>query len=143
MGSDPTPLSNAELAEWVTNELRKQAVREKPKSQPITRALKSDEDTTVGKSEAWADDDAQAGPQVRAIIAGQQAISRELPHLTLTGDFSAAPAPQGGWTVRYSVRPADSFGTVPLRVVECVVAANGAAFVRRIPDANVAQSKRK
>ena len=142
MGSDPTPLSNAELAEWVTNELRKQEAREKPKSQPIARALKSDEHMIVGKNEAWAND-ARAGPQVRAIIAGQQAISRELPHLTLTGDFSAAPAPQGGWTVRYSVRPADGFGTVPLRVVECVVAANGAAFVRESPDANVAQSKRK
>jgi hypothetical protein len=142
VGADPTPLSNAELAEWVTNELRKQELREKPQRQPITRAPKP-EHSIVAKNEAWANDDAQEGARLRAIIAGQQAISRDLPHLALAGNFSAAPAPQGGWTVRYSVRPADSFRVVPLGFVECVVDANGAAFVRKSPDANVAQSKRK
>ena len=133
MDSDPTPLSNAELAEWVTNELRKQELRKKPQSQPITRAPKP-EHSIVAKNEAWSNDDAQEGARLRAIIAGQQAISRDLPHLALTGNFSAAPAPQGGWTVRYSVRSADGFRVVPLGFVECVVDANGAAFVRKRPD---------
>ena len=141
MDTDSTPLSNAELAEWVTNELRKQEVREKLQSQPITRARKSDEHTFVAKKEAWAHEDAQEGARLRAIIAGQQAISRDLPHLALTGDFSAAPAPQGGWTVRYSVRTADSFGVVPFGVVECVVAANGAAVVRKNPDVTRSPSR--
>jgi hypothetical protein len=139
--TDPTPLSNAELAEWVTNELRKQEVREKPQSQPITRARKSDEHTIVAKNEAWAHDDAQEGARLRAIIAGQQAISRDLPHLALTGGFSATPAPQGGWTVRYSVRPADSFDMVPSGVVECIVEANGAAVVRKGPNVTRSPSR--
>ena len=127
----------------MANELRKDEVREKPQRRPIARALRSDAHTTVATNETWANEDAQQGARLRAIIAGQQAILRDLPHLALTGDFTSAPAPQGGWTVRYSVRRADSFGVVPVGVVECVVAANGAAFVRKSPDANVAQFKRK
>ena len=133
MVADPTPLSNAELAEWITNELRKQELRKKPQSQPITRAPKP-EHSIVAKDEAWSNDDAQEGARLRAIIAGQQAILRDLPNLELSGDFSVAPAPQGGWIVRYSVRRADDFGTAPSGVVECVVAANGAPFIRKISD---------
>jgi hypothetical protein len=129
VGTDRTPLSNTELAEWVSNELRKCEVLEKPRSRPITRALKSDAQTVVAKKEARADEDAKEGSRLRAIIAGQQAISRELPHLALTGNFKVAPAPQGGWTVRFLVRPWESFGSVSVQVVECLVAANGTAFV--------------
>ena len=142
VGANPTPLSNAELAEWVTNELRKYEVREKVQSQPDTRTLKSDAQTIVAKNEARANEDTQEGSWLRAIIAGQQAISRDLPHLALTGNFTAAPAPQGGWTVRYSVRRADSFGAVPFGMVECVVAANGAALVQS-PDVTPRRSTPK
>ncbi|MET1085100.1 MAG: hypothetical protein ABWY12_18970 [Burkholderiales bacterium] len=117
MIADPTPLSDADLAEWVTNELRKQDLH----------ALKRLQATRVKE---WADKDAQQGARAKAIIAGQQAISRDLPHLVLGGSFSAAPAPQGGWIVRYFVGRASGIGAVPSGVVECVVAADGAAFVR-------------
>ena len=139
VGANPTPLSNAELTEWVTNELRKYEVREKAQSQPNTRTLKSDAQTIVAKN---ANEDTQEGSWLRAIIAGQQAILRDLPHLALTGNFTAAPAPQGGWTVRYSVRRADSFGAVPFGIVECVVAENGGAFVQS-PDVTPRRSTPK
>jgi hypothetical protein len=130
VSTDRTPLSNAELAEWVTNELRKSE----------RRAL---ERLQSAKDKAWADKDTQQGTRARAIIAGQQAIRRDLPHLVLSGGFSAAPAPQGGWTVRYSVHHADGFGAVPLGVVECVVAADGAAVVRRSPGDDAVHSEGK
>jgi hypothetical protein len=115
--ADPTPLSDATLAEWVANELRKDDLR----------ALKRLQATRV---KAWADKDAQQGARAKAIMAGQEAIHRDLPHLVLGGGFNAAPAPQGGWIVRYFVDRADGIGAVPLGFVECVVAADGAAFVR-------------
>jgi len=117
MGVDP-PLSNAQLAEWVKNELGKYETGQK------ARTLQSGPGTVVPGG-ACANDDAEEGARLRAVIAGQQAISSDLPHLTLTGHFRAAPAPQGGWTVRYSARPANSFGSVALQFVECRVAANG------------------
>ena len=125
MGPDRTPLSNAELAEWVANELRKYETSEKP------GALKSGAPTMVANREAPAQQDAEEPSRLRALIAGQQAIACELPHLALTGDFSAAPGPQGGWTVRYSARPATRFGSVALQIVECFVAASGAVSVRK------------
>ena len=126
----PTPLSDAELAEWVTNELRKED----------RRALKR---LQAARIKAWADKDTQQGARAKAIIAGQQAISRDLPHLVLGGSFSAAPAPQGGWIVRYFVGRTSGIGAVPSGVVECVVAADGAAFVRKGPDFDHAQSTSK
>jgi hypothetical protein len=100
--ASPTPLSDAELAEWVTNELRKDDLR----------ALERLQATRV---KAWADKDAQQGARAKAIMAGQQAIRRDLPHLVLGGSFSAAPAPQGGWVVRYSVDRADGMRSAPFR----------------------------
>jgi hypothetical protein len=119
--ANPTPLTDAELAEWVTSELRKSELRAQERLQSA-------------KDKAWADKDAEQGARARAIIAGQQAIRRDLPHLALSGDFSAAPSSEGGWAVRYSVHRADSFCNVPLGDVECVVTADGAVFIRNSPD---------
>jgi hypothetical protein len=55
---DPTPLSDAELAEWITNEIRKEDLR----------ALKR---LQAARIKAWADKDAQQGARAKAIIAGQ------------------------------------------------------------------------
>jgi len=118
---DPTPLSDAELAEWVTNELRKDDLR----------ALRRQQ---AAKVKAWADKDALQGARAKAITAGQQAIRRDLPHLVLGGSFDAVPAPQGGWIVRYFVDRADGIGAVPSGVVECVVAADGDALVRKVSE---------
>ena len=119
--ADPTPLSDAELADWVAKELRKDVLRAQKRLQAT-------------RDKAWADKDAQQGARANAIIAGQQAIRRDLPYLLVGGGFSAAPAPQGGWIVRYVVDRADSNGAVPSGTVECVVAADGTAFVRKGPD---------
>jgi hypothetical protein len=118
--ANTAPLTNDELAEWVSNEVRK-------------FELHARERLETAENKAWADKDPEQGARARAIIAGQQAIRRDLPHLALSGDFSATPAPQGGWTVRYSVRRADSFGGAPFGVVECVVAADG-TVVQKSPD---------
>jgi hypothetical protein len=128
VSADRTLLSNAELAEWVTKELRRgrRDTQKSPEPPDCGHALEP-EHWISAKDEAWAN-------EIRAMIAGQQAILRDLPNLELSGDFSVAPAPQGGWIVRYSVRRADDFGTAPSGVVECVVAANGAPFIRKISD---------
>lgn len=120
MIAHPTPLSDAELAEWVANELRKDDLRGLERLQAV-------------RVKAWAEKDTQQGARAEAIVAGRQAIRRDLPNVVLGDRFRAAPAPQGGWIVRYSVDRADGIGAVASVDVECVVAADGAAFVRKGP----------
>lgn len=121
MKSDQTRLTNEELAKWVISELQKYDRRDKEERTQVVQ----------GKSSADARD--QEVPRLRAVIAGQQALLRDLPNLALTGEFSAVPATEGGWTVRYAVRDANGFGRAPSGVVECFVAANGTVDVLRGP----------
>jgi hypothetical protein len=127
MRPNRTPLTDDELTAWVAYYLQIDTVPHEPLSRSGSRGL-GREDVAGANREPH--DDAQQGARARAIIAGQQAIGRDLPHLAPSGAFTAAPAAEGGWIVRYSVHRADGFGAMPCGVVECMVAADGAAFVR-------------
>jgi len=119
--SDQTRLTNEELAEWVIRELQRYDRRDKGERTHVVQ----------GNPNAVADD--QEIPRLRAVIAGQQALLRNLPNFALTGEFSAVPATEGGWTVRYAVRDANGFGRAPSGVVECFIAANGTVDVLKEP----------
>ena len=119
MTTRSTTLTNDELLEWATAELRKYDARD--------RAARTSAPDRLDKP---ATNDAS---RIRAIIAGQQAVSRDVPNVSLTGDFSAVPALDGGWMVRYGVRNASDFGRAPSSVIECFIAANGSVNVLKSP----------
>jgi hypothetical protein len=120
---DPVALTNAALAEWVANELRK--YEEQDQSQRLRTRPKPADAARDGEQELT---------RVRAVIAGQQAVLRDLPHVALTGDFSAAPTTAGAWMVRYAVRDDAAFGARAATFVECVVAMSGAVDILKKPN---------
>ena len=87
-------LTNDELAEWVACELRKYEERDRLQGEAAKRGL----------ADGLHRQDAKQLARIKAIIAGQEAILRDLPDVALTGDFRVTPTAYGGWAVRYAVR---------------------------------------
>ena len=70
-------LTNDELAEWVACELRKYEERDRLQGEAAKRGL----------ADGLHRQDAKQLARIKAIIAGQEAILRDLPDVALTGDF--------------------------------------------------------
>lgn len=114
-GINSPHLTNAELAVWAANELRRDEKADRFQNARTQPSLANGPSYQENKQAV----------RMKAIIAGQEVIRRDLPDVALTGDFRIAPTVDGGWLVRYAVVGAGAVSAAANGFVECVVAANG------------------